>query len=334
MAREKQKVVVKLDVVGQRSITQIANVNNPLQKILAASIFSDFALDPGGGDTAEPVDNTEYYDETGFSEETTPEEQEAIMDPVYEELPGGEYVLVPPEYDGEGAYIPANYVYPTVPPSIILISITEPRAVTLEWNSVQNATKYGIYWASGAMDTYNLKDVSLTTTKRIEGLYPGSTYYFKITAKNDYGQSPLSNYIEVKTLAETQNGNGDNGEEYIEPPKTYVNHYIQIDDNEPHFIQQTTGNDPTIIQTIQLTVYRGLRTIKYYNDDSYPWKVNILIDDKRTSISRKNTAEVKVYIGKRLHVPIAQPVKRFSTRTKTRATPLSGFGFNIRKKKK
>lgn len=331
MAISKQKVTIKIELIGQRSLTQLANVDNPLQKILANAILTDFNLDSGGSDSATPIDNTEYYDETGYSDETTEEEIEAIENPEYYQTPSGEYILI--DQDNPDAFIPSEYTMPSSAP-VVFVLTRNPRDITLQFTSVANATYYAIYYATDQFGKYILKSTSKTTTATVTGLYPGTTYWFKVEAKNDYGGGGLSDPVKGTTFTEAENGEEYQQDQEEAQPKTYVKHYLQIDDGEPHYIVQTDSTDPTLIAEINLTVYRGFRSIKYYNDDTYPWKVRIMVDGKRTSISHKNMAEVKVYIGKRVHFPVVQPVKRFANKTKTRATPLSGTGFIKNKKQK
>lgn len=66
--------------------------------------------------------------------------------------------------------------------------------VTLAWNSVTESTGYMVYYGS-ASRTYNAPiDVGNQTAYTIENLAPG-TYFFAVTAYNDYGESGYSSEV-------------------------------------------------------------------------------------------------------------------------------------------
>jgi hypothetical protein len=67
-------------------------------------------------------------------------------------------------------------------------------SVTLAWNPVTESTGYKVYYGS-ASRTYNAPiDVGNKTGYTIANLPPG-TYFFAVTAYNDYGESGFSSEV-------------------------------------------------------------------------------------------------------------------------------------------
>jgi hypothetical protein len=66
--------------------------------------------------------------------------------------------------------------------------------IRITWNAVSGATSYTVYWGASANGTYHkLKDT--TSTSYIDDdVTPGDRYYYKVTASNSYGESPMSDY--------------------------------------------------------------------------------------------------------------------------------------------
>ncbi len=72
-------------------------------------------------------------------------------------------------------------------------NISEKENVTLAWDNVPNAVSYNIYWNdSPGVTILNGKKISnVKNPHTIKGLKPG-TYYFVVTAVNDFGESEES----------------------------------------------------------------------------------------------------------------------------------------------
>ena len=71
--------------------------------------------------------------------------------------------------------------------------------VTISWDTASGATSYNIYWAytSGVSKAdYEDKISTITTTSYLHtGLTNGTTYYYVVTAENDYGESDESDEV-------------------------------------------------------------------------------------------------------------------------------------------
>jgi len=70
----------------------------------------------------------------------------------------------------------------------------EKGTVIIAWHHLPGAISYNIYWNdSPGVTKYNGKKISnVKSPYRIEGLKPGTTYYFVITSVNEYGESEES----------------------------------------------------------------------------------------------------------------------------------------------
>ncbi|MHA1347894.1 MAG: fibronectin type III domain-containing protein, partial [Candidatus Heimdallarchaeaceae archaeon] len=76
--------------------------------------------------------------------------------------------------------------------------------ISLTWDEVANATSYNIYRSNSINGTYSYIDWAVSNSYTDSGLFAGTTYYYKISAINAYGESPLSDYA----LATTESSNG------------------------------------------------------------------------------------------------------------------------------
>ena len=69
--------------------------------------------------------------------------------------------------------------------------------VTLQWDAVPNATSYNIYWSKspGSAKSHGKKISNVAIPTTIKDLEIGATYFFAITAVNEFGESAASEEI-------------------------------------------------------------------------------------------------------------------------------------------
>ena len=73
----------------------------------------------------------------------------------------------------------------------------------LTWNAVSGATSYKVYRATSQNGTYSLLGTVTTTSYINTGAKAGVTYYYKVTAVNDSGESAYSNIVSGQNKAVT-----------------------------------------------------------------------------------------------------------------------------------
>ncbi|MDR3116163.1 MAG: fibronectin type III domain-containing protein [Treponema sp.] len=97
-------------------------------------------------------------------------------------------------YSGEG-----SSGSPPSTPSNISTSASSSTSITLSWSSVQGASGYNIYRKMQDDDIESFLRTTSSTFYTDEGLYQGTTYYYRISAYNAYGESPKSTAVSAKT---------------------------------------------------------------------------------------------------------------------------------------
>ena len=73
----------------------------------------------------------------------------------------------------------------------------------LTWNAVSGATSYKVYRATSQNGTYSLLGTVTTTSYINTGAKDGVTYYYKVTAVNDSGESAYSNIVSGQSKSVT-----------------------------------------------------------------------------------------------------------------------------------
>ena len=91
---------------------------------------------------------------------------------------------------------------PTAPAVKLGNSATSGKPM-LTWNTVSGATSYKVYRATSQNGTYSLLGSVTTTTYVNTGAKDGVTYYYKVTAVNDSGESAYSNIVSGQNKAVT-----------------------------------------------------------------------------------------------------------------------------------
>jgi len=79
-------------------------------------------------------------------------------------------------------------------------------SVYLSWYSASNATGYYIYRSESVNGTYNRVGNTSSSPYTDTGLSASTTYYYKITAYNSFGESSQTGYISVTTLSRSGSG--------------------------------------------------------------------------------------------------------------------------------
>ena len=77
--------------------------------------------------------------------------------------------------------------------------------ITVTWNSVSNADNYNVYRSTSASGTYSFISTAYSTTYTDYSVSAGTTYYYKVTAENNAGESSKSSYASAKI---TSSGGG------------------------------------------------------------------------------------------------------------------------------
>ncbi len=80
--------------------------------------------------------------------------------------------------------------------------------IRVSWNSVSNANEYTVYWSQNG-STYNYV-IGTTSNTYIFDTAPSEDNYYKVKAKNAYGESPFSSYV----YCHYSSGGGGSGQTY------------------------------------------------------------------------------------------------------------------------
>ena len=82
---------------------------------------------------------------------------------------------------------------------------TSSSSIVLNWNPVNSAVSYKIFRSGAASGTYSLVNTVPNSLWTDTGLNANTTYYYKVAAVNEAGESPQSNSASATTLAEGLN---------------------------------------------------------------------------------------------------------------------------------
>lgn len=92
---------------------------------------------------------------------------------------------------------------PPIPSSVSSISFSNitPTAITVNWTAVTGAVKYAVYQSTDNV-TFTYSGSSASTSLLVNGLFPNTTYYFKVYSISEgaYGTNPATGF------STTQNG--------------------------------------------------------------------------------------------------------------------------------
>jgi fibronectin type 3 domain-containing protein len=108
-------------------------------------------------------------------------------------------------YDNDRLVSPSTYVsattWGTVPstPSSVTASAQSSSSITVSWGSVSGASDYYIYRATSSGGTYSQITSTSSTSYTNTGLSSNTTYYYRVSAVNNYGESSQSSYASATT---------------------------------------------------------------------------------------------------------------------------------------
>jgi len=107
--------------------------------------------------------------------------------------------LTATDSDGATGNASISIVVEIFPSPINVNAILGNTQVTISWNSVPGATSYNIYWSTttGVSITFNEGKISgvTRTSYTHSGRVNGTTYYYVVTAENDYEESDKSSEV-------------------------------------------------------------------------------------------------------------------------------------------
>ncbi len=111
------------------------------------------------------------------------------------------YAVVAFDHLGYGSSDATDVIIPVDKPSPPTNVTFEPQidSIKLLWLPSLYAKGYKVYMSMDSIN-WTLKSQTINTSLRIEGLLPGNSYLFKISAFNDAGESELSETIVATTL--------------------------------------------------------------------------------------------------------------------------------------
>ena len=83
--------------------------------------------------------------------------------------------------------------------------------ITITWTAVSNATSYYVYRADQEAGSYMSCGNAYSSSYTDMGLSENTTYYYKVTAYNSYGESAQSSYVSAQTGTNGGSGGGGGG---------------------------------------------------------------------------------------------------------------------------
>jgi uncharacterized protein YxeA len=88
-------------------------------------------------------------------------------------------------------------------PSSVSATAASSGSITVSWGSVSGASGYYVYHSTSSGGTYSYVDSTSSTSYTDTGLSSNTTYYYKVSAYNYYGEGSLSSYASATTSGTT-----------------------------------------------------------------------------------------------------------------------------------
>jgi hypothetical protein len=86
-------------------------------------------------------------------------------------------------------------------PSSVTVSTQSSSSLLVSWSSVSGATSYQVYRATSSSGTYSYVASTIAASYTDTGLSSSTTYYYKVSAYNSYGESSKSSYAYATTIS-------------------------------------------------------------------------------------------------------------------------------------
>jgi fibronectin type 3 domain-containing protein len=86
-------------------------------------------------------------------------------------------------------------------PTGVKATVQSSTKISVSWDSVSKASDYSIYRAASSGGSYSYISSTGSSPYTDTELSPNTTYYYKVSANNDYGESAQSSYASAKTSA-------------------------------------------------------------------------------------------------------------------------------------
>jgi len=115
-------------------------------------------------------------------------------------------------------------VPPDTPTSLYAWTISS-SSIGLSWNSAAGADGYYVYQSSSAYGTYTYIGTTTATSTTVYSLSSGTTYYFRVTAYNSFGESGQSSY-DYATTSYSSSGSGSFSNPYYMSRSTWYGGYL------------------------------------------------------------------------------------------------------------
>jgi len=84
-------------------------------------------------------------------------------------------------------------------PTGVTASAQSSSSIKISWTKVSGADEYNVYRSTSASGSFSYRGYTTSTSYTDTGLTANTTYYYKVTAENDYGESAQSSYASATT---------------------------------------------------------------------------------------------------------------------------------------